>query len=183
MHGLANSGFHSNRKLCRAFLVPAIASGTMILSGCMATTPRTLETSKLLGQEVSHMVARHDVQLDLNATLLSDALRIQSVVIGSVASDSNIQFADLSSFQSNYMGSDEIDGHTNMLGSDMISWNNGDTGNRGRISSLDEIKTDDKVCRKFTTSRLSYDGVRNFEGLTCKTAENGWNLERFQPEI
>ena len=60
-----------------------------------------------------------------------------------------------------------------------IPWANAETGSRGTINSLVEEKAAGTVCRRFTTSRESFDGVALFEGQACMVGPGAWRLEKF----
>ena len=60
-----------------------------------------------------------------------------------------------------------------------IPWANADTGARGAISSLVEDKSAGMLCRRFVTSRESFDGVALYKGQACMVAPGAWRMERF----
>lgn len=60
-----------------------------------------------------------------------------------------------------------------------IPWANADTGARGAISSLVEHKSAGMLCRRFVTSRESFDGVALYNGQVCMVAPGAWRMERF----
>jgi len=60
-----------------------------------------------------------------------------------------------------------------------IPWANADTGSRGTISSLVEEKGAGTLCRRFTTSRESFNGVALYKGEACMLAPGAWRLENF----
>jgi hypothetical protein len=60
-----------------------------------------------------------------------------------------------------------------------IPWANADTGARGAISSLVEDKNAGILCRRFVTSRESFDGVALYNGQVCMVAPGAWRMERF----
>ncbi|MEQ1950979.1 RT0821/Lpp0805 family surface protein [Mesorhizobium yinganensis] len=60
-----------------------------------------------------------------------------------------------------------------------IPWANADTGARGAISSLVEDKSSGTLCRRFVTSRESFDGVALYRGKACMVAPGSWRMERF----
>jgi 17 kDa outer membrane surface antigen len=62
-----------------------------------------------------------------------------------------------------------------------LSWANADTGSRGAIDSLIEEKRNDTLCRRFTTSRESFDGVAVYEGEACMVAPGTWQMREFGP--
>jgi surface antigen len=61
-----------------------------------------------------------------------------------------------------------------------IAWANADTGARGTITRLTEARRDGRLCRSFTGSRESFDGVAMFEGEACLAGQGAWRLETFK---
>ena len=61
-----------------------------------------------------------------------------------------------------------------------IAWANADTGARGAITRLAEVKQDGRLCRSFAVSRESFDGVAMFEGEACLVGQGVWRLEAFK---
>ena len=62
-----------------------------------------------------------------------------------------------------------------------MPWANADTGSRGAIDSLVEEKRNDMLCRRFTTSRESFDGVAVYKGQACMVAPGTWQMQEFTP--
>jgi hypothetical protein len=62
-----------------------------------------------------------------------------------------------------------------------LAWANADTGSRGAIDSLVEEKRGERLCRTFTTSRESFDGVSLYKGQACMVAPGAWQMQEFQP--
>lgn len=62
-----------------------------------------------------------------------------------------------------------------------VPWANVGTGSRGAITALVEHKDKGALCRRFTTSRESYDGVGLYKGEVCMAAPGGaWRMQAFQ---
>jgi surface antigen len=62
-----------------------------------------------------------------------------------------------------------------------MAWANSDTGSRGAITALDEYQDQGRLCRRFTTSRESFDGVALFQGEACKAQSGDWRMRDFKP--
>lgn len=62
-----------------------------------------------------------------------------------------------------------------------LAWANPDTGSRGTISALSETKAAGVLCRTFTASRESYDGVGLYKGETCLDDQGRWRIQEFKP--
>ncbi|MBX3570182.1 MAG: hypothetical protein KF914_19120 [Rhizobiaceae bacterium] len=60
-----------------------------------------------------------------------------------------------------------------------LAWANAETGSRGTISRLVERRQDGRLCRSFTTSRESFDGVSLYSGKACMVATGAWRMEKF----
>lgn len=60
-----------------------------------------------------------------------------------------------------------------------VRWVNTQTGSRGAINSLVEEKQPGGLCRRFTTSRESFDGVALYKGEVCMVAPGAWRLQGF----
>ena len=60
-----------------------------------------------------------------------------------------------------------------------IPWANSDTGARGEISDVREFKSEGKLCRRFKTSRESFDGIALFTGEVCMVSAGAWRIQRF----
>jgi surface antigen len=62
-----------------------------------------------------------------------------------------------------------------------LPWANADTGSRGAIDSLVEEKQGQQLCRTFTASRESFDGVSLYKGQACMVAPGAWQMQEFEP--
>ena len=60
-----------------------------------------------------------------------------------------------------------------------LPWANADTGSRGTITGLVEYRKKGLLCRKFNTSRESYNGVALFAGDACQASDGGWRMLAF----
>ena len=59
------------------------------------------------------------------------------------------------------------------------AWSNPQSGSSGIISGLTEEREGVRICRRFTTSRQSYDGVSLYRGEACTNGEGEWALVQF----
>lgn len=62
-----------------------------------------------------------------------------------------------------------------------LAWANADTGSRGTISGVSETKAAGVLCRTFTASRESYDGVGLYKGEACRGDQGNWHIQAFEP--
>ncbi|NGO50926.1 RT0821/Lpp0805 family surface protein [Allomesorhizobium camelthorni] len=61
-----------------------------------------------------------------------------------------------------------------------LPWANAGTGSRGMITALAEHKDRGPLCRRFTTSRESFDGISLYQGEVCMVAPGAWRMETFK---
>jgi surface antigen len=66
------------------------------------------------------------------------------------------------------------------LGGQALPWANSQTGSRGSITDLAEYRDQSLLCRSFTTTRESFDGVRLFKGEACLADSGGWRMLDFE---
>ncbi|WP_455272443.1 RT0821/Lpp0805 family surface protein [Rhizobium herbae] len=62
-----------------------------------------------------------------------------------------------------------------------IPWANSMSGSAGVISSISEEQVNGTTCRRFTTTRHSYQGIAKFDGNTCLLDSGAWYLTSFGP--
>ncbi|MGB8819071.1 MAG: RT0821/Lpp0805 family surface protein [Rhizobiaceae bacterium] len=60
-----------------------------------------------------------------------------------------------------------------------LAWANRDTGSRGTISEISETESDGQVCRRFETSRESFEGIALYKGNACLGADGQWFMQEF----
>ena len=68
-----------------------------------------------------------------------------------------------------------------MSGGVPLLWANRDTGSRGTVNQIDESEKGGIVCRKFETSRESFEGVSLYKGNACQGADGQWFMQAFAP--
>jgi len=66
------------------------------------------------------------------------------------------------------------------LGGQAVPWANSGTGSRGSITELAEFKDRGQLCRRFTASRESFDGVALFKGEACLASAGVWLMQDFK---
>lgn len=59
-----------------------------------------------------------------------------------------------------------------------LPWANAETGARGQITGLSELKGKGTLCRTFSASRESFDGVGMYKGEACMVASGAWRMMR-----
>ncbi|ASY55565.1 MULTISPECIES: RT0821/Lpp0805 family surface protein [Sinorhizobium] len=66
--------------------------------------------------------------------------------------------------------------------SNAIPWANASSGSAGVISSIEEDRASGVLCRRFTTTRHSFEGIAKFDGRTCQLDNGEWYLTSFGPQ-
>lgn len=62
-----------------------------------------------------------------------------------------------------------------------IPWANTASGSAGVISDISEQQVNGTLCRRFTTTRHSYEGIARFYGNTCQMPNGDWVITSFAP--
>jgi hypothetical protein len=60
-----------------------------------------------------------------------------------------------------------------------IGWQNVGTGSRGAVHSVSETREQGYLCRRFTASRESFEGVHMYRGTTCVGQAGQWMMQAF----
>lgn len=60
-----------------------------------------------------------------------------------------------------------------------LPWANSATGSAGVVSSIREDRSQGHLCRAFTTTRHSYEGIAMFSGQACLVESGDWMLTAF----
>lgn len=60
-----------------------------------------------------------------------------------------------------------------------LPWANATTGSAGVVTAIEEQKSNGVVCRNFSTTRHSYEGIAYFSGKTCTAGSGQWQLMSF----
>ena len=67
------------------------------------------------------------------------------------------------------------------LGDQPLSWANQDTGSRGAVTKITEYRDTELVCRRFTVSRESFEGITLYRGDACLLGDGIWTMREFLP--
>ncbi|WP_117190738.1 RT0821/Lpp0805 family surface protein [Rhizobium terrae] len=65
------------------------------------------------------------------------------------------------------------------VGAASVPWANAATGSAGVVSQIREARNAGQICRDFTTTRHSYEGIAMFSGKACLTGSGDWLLTAF----
>jgi hypothetical protein len=111
-----------------------------------------------------------------NGIGLGDAAGVDNVRTGSIPAPPSPAMVDAAAVQTAVSTADvkDVDGNP-------IPWANAQSGSAGVISSITEETVGSMVCRRFTTTRHSYQGIAKFDGNTCRTGDGDWTLTSFAP--
>ena len=60
-----------------------------------------------------------------------------------------------------------------------LPWANAETGSRGLISGIVETRGKGTLCRAFSATRESFDGVGMLKGEACMIASGAWRMQSF----
>lgn len=60
-----------------------------------------------------------------------------------------------------------------------LPWANASTGSAGVVTAIQEEKGNGFICRNFSTTRHSYEGIAYFSGKTCTAGGGSWELMSF----
>lgn len=143
-------------KLCS---VLCLGMSVLTLAGCMSSVGPTVQATKQIGDY--SVAALQD--LDLSDEVLADAMSIQHAVSGSKPFKvDSLASADNSNISP-------------------LFWSNDVTGSQGEISYLSEKSSGNGICKHFKSTRLSFEGVSSYKGVSCSTSAGGWKLHSFFP--
>lgn len=127
-----------------------VAAG-LLLAGC-GTKGFSLESAAIDRSVETASIAPERPSLSGDAVSLSDEATIRNAVSSAIVGE---------------------------IGEDGIGWANAETGSRGAIRDVRESRAKEGLCRRFTASRESFDGVHLYHGMTCLTAANIWVMKSF----
>jgi surface antigen len=99
-----------------------------------------------------------------------------SIVTGSVTGSDAVQDPDAAAIRNAVTSADLEE-----LGGKAIAWANPGTGSRGSIASVVEYREKNVLCRRFTASRESFDGVMLYSGDACLRGSGFWWMRAFDP--
>lgn len=113
---------------------------------------------------------------------IEDAVPDRTLVTGTVAQPQNMpvdpDFASDEETIRNAVSSALVE-QAGQGGDDSLGWANAGTGSRGTISQIVEQRDGPRICRRFTASRESFDGVHLYSGETCLGSSRIWMMTAF----
>jgi surface antigen len=122
-----------------------------------------------------------------SSNILAKAEVDNSLITGSVSPVSQASAPSRATRASPQVASDEATIRNAVSSADLkvldgkgISWANPSTGSSGEISAVTEYRQDESLCRRFTTSRQSFDGVALYHGNACLDSTGAWQMMNFQ---
>jgi 17 kDa outer membrane surface antigen len=60
-----------------------------------------------------------------------------------------------------------------------LPWANAETGARGQVTGIVETRGKGSLCRSFSATRESFDGVGMYRGEACMVASGAWRMQSF----
>jgi hypothetical protein len=125
--------------------------------------------------------------LVIAATLpLSGCFGSSMDLFGSDSVDSSISTSTVSKQGNPASHSDELTVQSAVSSVDLdktdgkpLPWANATTGSAGVVTAIQEEKGQGFICRNFSTTRHSYEGIAYFSGKTCTSGSGNWELMSF----
>lgn len=155
------SSVSAKRAMCRVVAKLCIGLGALSLAGCMSSVGPTVQATK----QISDYSVAAFQGLDLSDEVLADAMSIQHAVSGAKPfTTDTLASADNSDIPP-------------------LFWSNDVTGSQGEVSYLSEKTSGNSICKHFKSTRLSFEGVASYKGVSCQTSNGGWKLHSFFPVI
>lgn len=132
-------------------------------------------------------MSKRKILLALAATLpLSGCFGGSMDLFGSDTVDSSISTNTISKGRTSGNGSDELTVQSAVSSADLsktdgkpLPWANATTGSAGVVTAIQEEKGQGVICRNFSTTRHSYEGIAYFSGKTCTSGSGNWQLLSF----
>ena len=130
---------------------------------------------------------RSSILLIITATLpLSGCFGSSMDLFGSDTVDSSISTSTIAKKGNGTSHSDELTVQSAVSSADLsktegkpLPWANATTGSAGVVTAIQEEKGDGVICRNFSTTRHSYEGIAYFSGKTCTAGSGSWQLMNF----
>lgn len=130
---------------------------------------------------------RSSILLVIAATLpLSGCFGSSMDLFGSDTVDSSISTSTIAKKGNGTSHSDELTVQSAVSSADLsktdgkpLPWANATTGSAGVVTAIQEEKGDGVICRNFSTTRHSYEGIAYFSGKTCTSGTGNWQLMSF----
>lgn len=164
----------SKGALCRVGTKVGLALTCLALAGCMNSVTTTMNATS---DVTSYAIATFD-NLDLSDELMADAMTIQRIVVTSSPRQATASLANADS--ADIADPFLLDKQPEDLEQEQgLAWSNDLTGSQGEISYISEKPSGKTICRKFKTSRLSFEGVSLYKGVSCQSSSGGWKLQHF----
>ncbi len=60
-----------------------------------------------------------------------------------------------------------------------LPWANAETGARGQVTGIVETRGKGTLCRSFSATRESFDGIGMYRGEACMVASGAWRMQSF----
>ncbi|HWK65190.1 MAG TPA: RT0821/Lpp0805 family surface protein [Rhizobiaceae bacterium] len=111
---------------------------------------------------------------DLDKAGVDNTLTTSSVAGGARPQPDAMQVSDETTIRNAVSSADLA-----AVGESGLPWANVETGSRGAITNLVEYDNKGLLCRKFSASRESFNGVRLYAGDACRAGDGSWRMLAF----
>ena len=151
------------------------------IAGPLADIAKSVERTK------GWCMRRSSILLVISATLpLSGCFGSSMDLFGSDTVDSSISTSTVVKSGNPTSRSDELTVQSAVSSADLsktegkpLPWANATTGSAGVVTAIQEEKGNGVICRNFSTTRHSYEGIAYFSGKTCTSGTGNWQLMNF----
>ncbi|WP_307376143.1 RT0821/Lpp0805 family surface protein [Peteryoungia aggregata] len=145
------------------------------------------DISKSVERTKGWCMRRSSILLVIAATLpLSGCFGSSMDLFGSETVDNSISTSTVAKNGNTTSRSDELTVQSAVSSADLsksegkpLPWANATTGSAGVVTAIQEEKGDGVICRNFSTTRHSYEGIAYFSGKTCTAGSGSWQLMNF----
>lgn len=108
-----------------------------------------------------------------------DAVTDRSIVTSSVSQQYSVPTESISISDEATIRDAVSSAIVDEIGENGIGWANAGTGSRGMIRNVSESRDNGVLCRRFTASRESFDGVYLYRGMACIGSARQWVMRSF----
>ena len=145
------------------------------------------DIAKSVERTKGRCMGKRKIILALAATLpLSGCFGSSMDLFGSDTVDSSISTSTVAKKGNGTSHSDELTVQSAVSSADLsktegkpLPWANATTGSAGVVTAIQEEKGNGVICRNFSTTRHSYEGIAYFSGKTCTAGTGNWQLMNF----
>lgn len=111
---------------------------------------------------------------------IEDAVPDRSLVTGSISPQASVSVDSVRLSDEITVRNAVSSAIVDEIGESGIGWANAGTGSRGAIQEIRETRANSYLCRRFVTSRESFDGIHLYRGETCLGSARDWVMKSFE---